>query len=110
MRRTAQDDAHITAHHQVDDTTLNVRLTLDQHGSIRSLVFDRWRDPDKTGQWAWHTFGGEITGQRTFGGLTIPSSRRLGWHFGTDRWPDGEFFRYRITGLQPLPADCHHGQ
>ena len=24
---------------------------------------------------------------------------RLGWPFGTDRWPDGELFRYRITDL-----------
>lgn len=98
MRWTAQDDTHITAHYQVDGTPVDVHRTLDHDGAIRSLAFNRWGDPDKTGQWGWHPFGGEITRQRTFGGLTIPSSGRLGWHFGTDRWHDGEFFRYKITG------------
>jgi hypothetical protein len=23
----------------------------------------------------------------------------FGWFYGTDRWPDGEFFRYQITDL-----------
>lgn len=104
VRWTAESDTHITAHHQVDSTPLDVHLTLDADGGIRSLVFDRWGDPDKTGQWAWHRFGGEITTQRRFGGLTIPSSGRFGWHFGTDRWPAGEFFRYEITDLRPNPA------
>lgn len=103
VRWSAQDDNHLTAHHQFDDTTLDIRLTLDHDGDIRSVVFDRWGDPDQTGEWDLHPFGGEITGQRTFGGLTIPGSGRLGWHFGTDRWPDGEFFRFKIMGLRPLP-------
>ena len=52
-----------------------------------------------TGTWAWHPFGGEITGYATFDGVTIPSAGRVGWFFGTERWPAGEFFRYRITDL-----------
>lgn len=104
VRWTTQDDNHITAHHQIDGTPVDVRLTLDNSGAIQSLVFDRWGDPDETRQWDWHPFGGEITDQRTFGELTIPSSGRLGWHFGTDRWPDGEFFRYQITDLRPVPT------
>ena len=63
----------------------------------------RWGDPDGTGTWGWHPFGGEISGHRTFGGLTIPSAGRLGWHAGTDRWAAGEFFRYEITALD-VPA------
>jgi hypothetical protein len=36
-------------------------------------------------------------------GVTIPSSGRVGWHFGTDRWPDdGEFFRFTITRYELL--------
>ena len=57
-----------------------------------------------TSESLYHPFGGEITGQRTFDGLTIPSARRLGWHFGTDRWPTDEFFRFEITTLQ-LPTN-----
>jgi hypothetical protein len=103
VRWSAHDDTHITAHHRLGDTPIAVHCTLDPEAQIKSFVFDRWGDPDSTGRWAWHPFGGEITGQRTFSGLTIPSKGRLGWHFGTDRWPAGEFFRYEITKLQ-LPS------
>jgi hypothetical protein len=103
VRWTAHDDTHITAHHQLDETPLDVHHTLGPDGSIQSLVFDRWGDPDKAGRWDWHPFGGEITAQHTFAGLTIPSSGRMGWHYGTDRWPAGEFFRFKITALRPLP-------
>jgi hypothetical protein len=103
VRWSAQDDSHITASYQLGETPIAIRYTLDSDGHITSFVFDRWGDPDSTGLWAWHPFGGEITAQRTFGGLTIPSSGRLGWHFGTGRWPSGEFFRYQITQLRPTP-------
>ena len=36
------------------------------------------------------------------GGATqTPANVRMGWHFGTDRWPGGEFFRFEITRLEP---------
>jgi len=69
-----------------------------------SFTFDRWGDPDGTGIFAWHPFGGEITGCRSFDGVTIPSAGRVGWFFGTDRWPGGEFFRYQITDLRLVGA------
>ena len=53
----------------------------------------------------WHRFGGQITGYASFGGLTVPGAGRLGWHPDSDRWADGEFFRYRITDLQPAGPD-----
>ena len=96
---SATDENHITAHYQLGTTPVEVHLSLDSLGQIRSLVFDRWGDPEKTGTWGWHRFGGEITAYRSFAGLSIPGSGRLGWHFGTDRWPSGEFFRYEITSL-----------
>ena len=30
-----------------------------------------------------------------------PAEGRLGWHWGGDGWAAGEFFRYRLTGLEP---------
>ena len=78
-----------------------LELRLDPAGRIVSLAFDRWGDPDGHG-FGWHRFGGEITGWASFGGLTIPSAGRLGWHPGGDRFTEGEFFRYRITALQPV--------
>lgn len=102
---SAEDEAHVTARFRVGSTPVEINLELDPAGRIRSMVFDRWGDPDQTGSWAQHPFGGEITGYRCFGGLTVPSAGRLGWHFGTDQWAAGEFFRYVITSLQTPSTD-----
>jgi hypothetical protein len=92
----------VTAAFAVGETPLELELRLDPAGRIVSLRFDRWGDPAGDGRFGWHRFGGEITGHAGFAGLTIPSAGRLGWFYGTDRWAEGEFFRYRITGLQPV--------
>jgi hypothetical protein len=92
----------VTVAFQVGETPLELQLRLDETGRIVSLAFDRWGDPDGGGRFGWHRFGGEVTGYATFGGLTIPSAGRLGWGWDTDRWDRGEFFRYRITELQPV--------
>jgi hypothetical protein len=102
---SVHDEAHVTARHHLGSTPIDINLHLDPEGRIRSVAFDRWGDPDQTGSWDWHPFGGEITGYRTFAGLTVPSAGRLGWHYGTDRWAAGEFFRYQITSLQLPSAD-----
>jgi hypothetical protein len=99
VRWTAEGQDRITAHYSVRAVPLQLRLQLDEAGRVASFVFPRWGDPDRTGSWTWHPFGGEVTGHHSFGGVTIPSAGRIGWHFGTDRWPDGEFFRFRITDL-----------
>jgi hypothetical protein len=100
VRWAAIGSDRVTARYQIGETPLKVHYQLDQDGRIVSLVFDRWGDPDNSGGWGWHPFGGEITGYDTFDGVTIPSTGRLGWFFGTDRWPSGEFFRYQITDLR----------
>jgi hypothetical protein len=99
---SAVDDLHIIAHHRVGRVPVDLHLRLDPQSRLRSVSFQRWGDPDATGTWDWHPFGGQITGHRSFAGLTVPSAGRLGWHFGTDRWTSGEFFRYRITSLETL--------
>jgi hypothetical protein len=43
-----------------------------------------------------------VTAHTTFGGVTIPSSGRAGWHFGTDQWAQGEFFRCQLTDYRLL--------
>jgi hypothetical protein len=32
----------------------------------------------------------------------VPTAGRIGWHHGTSRWDVGEFFRFRIMGLDPV--------
>jgi hypothetical protein len=101
VRWSAVADDQVTAAFAVGETPVELHLRLGPSGRIRALAFDRWGDPDGRG-FGWHRFGGEITGYASFGGLTIPSAGRLGWHPDGDRWADGEFFRYRITDLQPV--------
>jgi len=101
VRWSAQADDEVTAAFEVGETPVELHLRLDGVGRVTSLAFDRWGDPDGDG-FRWHRFGGEITGHASFGGLTIPSAGRLGRHPGEDRFTDGEFFRYRITELQPV--------
>jgi hypothetical protein len=38
-----------------------------------------------------------IEAEQTFAGVTIGSSLRAGWWWGTERQPEGEFFRAEIT-------------
>jgi len=99
---TATDDDHISARYAIDDKPVEVHYTLTPDGRIQSVVFDRWGDPDNTGTWGPHRFGGDFTSYTTFNGITIPDAGRLGWHYDTDRWNQGEFFRYRVTAMTPL--------
>lgn len=96
---SADDDTHLIARYGVDDVDLDVRYRTDAVGRVESVTFDRWGDPDETGTWASHPFGIDVTGYATFGGLTVPAAGRVGWFHGSERWADGEFFRYRITHL-----------
>ena len=93
----ATDDTHIDARYQIEETSIHLHCRLTSDGNLQSVVFDRWGDPDNTGEWGLYRFGGEFSGFATFDGLTIPDKGRLGWHYGTDRWGPGEFFRYQIT-------------
>jgi hypothetical protein len=95
----AVDDTHITARFPVGGLAMELHLTLDQEARVVSVVFDRWGDPRQDGRFANHAFGIQVTEYATFDGVSIPSAGRVGWFFGTDRWNEGEFFRYRITDL-----------
>lgn len=93
----ATDRYHITANYRLHDAEIELSYALDDDARVRSVVFDRWGDPDDTGTWALHPFGFEATGYSTFDGVTVPGAGRAGWFYGTDRWNEGEFFRSEIT-------------
>lgn len=100
----ADSDRQIRVRFDIDDTPIEVHYEVDPTGAVRSAWLSRWGDPDNTGIWGWYRFGGDITEHRTFHGIKIPSRGRFGWHHGTDRWAEGEFFRYEITALDPTSA------
>lgn len=91
-----------SARFRVDGLDVDLDLRLDGDGRIAACSFRRWGDPGGSGTYAFHPFGMEASAHATFAGLTIPSAGRAGWHHGTERWEDGVFFRYEITGLELL--------
>ena len=94
---TATDPRHITASYRLDDTQLDVRYALGDDARVRSVIFDRWGDPNNGGSWAYHSFGFEATDYATFrrGYDPPPWPRRL---VVRDRpVARGEFFRSEIT-------------
>jgi hypothetical protein len=94
VRWEVDDDTHLVATVPVDDLEVRVRLHTEPDGRLRSAIVERWGDPDETGTYATHDFGMAVT---------APFEGRAGWFPGTDRWTDeGEFFRYRITALEPV--------
>jgi hypothetical protein len=72
-----------------------VMLTFAADGALTDLVMRRWGNPGKE-PFAQHVFGATIHEEVTFEGFTIPRTIVAGWHYGTQRWPDGQFIRYTI--------------
>ena len=80
---------------EVDGREHAVLVVVDGAGRLREATMDRWGDPDGDG-FGEHPFGIRADAVSTFGGVTIPSVGAVGWGYGTDRWADGEFFRFTI--------------
>ena len=99
----ADDESHIVAGMPVGGTRLTLRIAIDEGGLVRADHLDRWGDPDGTGQFGEHPFGIEVARSRTFAcGFTMPAEGTGGWFHATDRWDEGEFFRYTIHDLAPV--------
>ncbi|HSO54522.1 MAG TPA: DUF6544 family protein [Actinomycetes bacterium] len=97
---SAVDDHHLTAGWRIDSHEVALELVIDDQGRLRESVFQRWGDPDRTGTFGLHPCGGEVTAYATFGGMSVPGAGRAGWFYGTDRWAEGEFFRYQLTSTE----------
>jgi hypothetical protein len=94
---------------EVDDQTAEVVVELDRDqvpvclsvhadGKLRSVAMWRWGDQTGDKGFALIPFGGDVGDERRFGDYTIPTTVRVGWWYGTERFPQGEFFRATITG------------
>ena len=77
-------ERRIGARFQIADYAVDLGLAMTEEGELRSVEFNRWGDPDGTGEFGLHPFGGEFSAHAWFSGVTIPSEGRLGWHYGTD--------------------------
>jgi len=97
---TATADGQAVARVPTSTETIDVTYDLDEVGRVESIAFQRWGDPQRTGSFALHTFGGTMSDYRRFEGVTIPTRGSVGWHFGEPDWTSGEFFRFQITDLR----------
>ncbi|WP_231611070.1 DUF6544 family protein [Rhodococcus sp. CX] len=76
--------------------TETVCLELAGNGRLGTIHLDRWGNPNGE-PFGRYPFGVDIEAESSFGGITIPSRFRAGWWWGTNRWPEGEFFRAEIS-------------
>jgi hypothetical protein len=79
---------------------VDVRIRVAGDGRLVSADFDRWGNPGRS-PFGYHRFGVYVDDESTFDGMTIASSFRAGWWWGTDRYDaDGEFFRANVTAAE----------
>ncbi len=100
----AISETEIVARFEIDGVPIELHHRLTDSGELAASWSRRWGDPTGGTDFDWHRFGGPVTASRTWSGSTIPSEGSVGWYPGTERWPDGEFFRYRVTGVEPITA------
>ena len=98
----AVSDTQIVGRFDIDGVPIELRHHIDDGGALTATSLRRWGDPSGGTDFDWHDFGGPVGGSRTWSGLTVPSEGAVGWYPASDRWADGEFFRYRLTGLRPI--------
>ena len=92
----ASDASHARVRFTAHSETAKIDCLIDENGKLKAVSMPRWGNPEGT---AFHcvNFGGFAEKEQTFGGYTIPTQLRVGWHFGSDKFEsDGEFFRVNI--------------
>lgn len=94
------DDTTARVHVTADGERIGVDVTVADDGRLEALGLLRWGAPDGESP-AWHRFGGVMTGEyATADEVRIAGEGAVGWWFGTDRWAEGEFFRFGILSAQ----------
>jgi hypothetical protein len=82
-----------TAHNEMTE----LELAIDARGRLELIRMSRWGNPDES-EFRYVHFGAVVEEENTFGGYTIPTRLRIGWHVGTERFEsEGEFFRVTVT-------------
>lgn len=92
---TGVDAGRATARLRVGTGVYEVTLTVAADGALTALRMTRWGNPGGAAFGA-HAFGATLHGEVEFDGFTIPRAITAGWHYGSDRWPEGQFIRYTI--------------
>jgi|SRR5450755_1953022 hypothetical protein len=79
--------------------TETARLRVNAGGQLTEVAVDRWGNPGGE-PFGRYPFGVSFAAESHFSGITIPSTLRAGWWWGTPRQAEGEFFRAQITAAE----------
>lgn len=91
-RGSSHPHANFIAHTEKAD----IEFVVDDSGQLKTIKLKRWGNPDGAG-FRYLDFGAIVEEESNFGGYTIPTHLRVGWHFGSYRFEsEGEFFRVKI--------------
>ena len=94
---SASDSAHVGVDLRLAGHAAHVDLCVDPGGTLRTARIARWGDLDQKGAFREYPFGGLVSEEAAFDGITIPTVLRVGWHFGSERFEtEGEFFRATV--------------
>ena len=89
---TSRPHARFTAHNE----TADIEYVVDENGRLSAVSMPRWGNPNGS-EFHYASCGAFVEQEGRFGGYTIPTRIRFGWHFGTERFEsEGEFFRATI--------------
>ena len=91
-----EDEDSATVEVSCSGAQSRVRLGVKDSGALSEVATERWGQPSPKGPFQLARFGGGVTAESTFAGFTIPTQLRAGWHYGGDRFDEGEFFRVTI--------------
>lgn len=94
------DAATTTARFRVAGNPMEIELKLGDHGELHAIRMRRWGNPGG-GIFRSLDFGAHVEDESAFGGYTIPTRLRAGWHVRNDGFAeDGEFFRATIHSAE----------
>ncbi len=92
----AESEHVIVARFDLPPERPEVRVRIDERGSIRAVRALRWGNAgEKTFQYI--PFGGEVHAERRFGDFVVPSTLSVGWWFDTARY--AAFFKANILDV-----------
>lgn len=97
---SAVDGDHADANVPGSGTYTHLRIGIETNGAVRDLVMSRWGRT--RGRFGWIPFGMVAEAEASYGNFKLVSQGRVGWWYGTARWPAGEFFRFTIDDVRPL--------
>lgn len=96
VRWSTVDPDEAIAHVAIGAEQVDLHLRVDHAGGLRSMWLPRWGNPEG-GPHRYLRFGGSVEADGTFGGFTIPTRLRIGWHFGAEGFDEGgEFLRVQV--------------